>query len=89
MMDKIIQLAKENDYDSAEYSGKWKGYSVYVAVFLDDEPHFLGKPEIILEKGGEIRFGTPSETRKYLEHITPKPSKRLIAKCMKILNGTA
>lgn len=89
MLEKIIQLAKENGYDSAEYAGEWNGYSVYKPIFLDDEPHYIGIPEIILEKGGVIRFGTSDEDDAYLESRTPKLSKRIIAKCFKILNGTA
>ena len=89
MLEKIIQLAKDNGDDSAEYEVKWRGYNVYAPVFLDDEPHFLGTPEIILEKDGEIRFGSPDEAYAYLEFRTPKPSKKLIAKFMKIINGTA
>lgn len=89
MLERVIQLAIENDYDSAEYDGEWNGYRVYVPIFLDDEPHFTGIPEIILEKDGLIRFGTSEEDKAYLKYKTPPLSQKLIKKCLKILNETA
>ena len=60
MLEKAIQMAKEDGYDLAVYDGEWEGYHVYLPIFLDGEPHYLGIPRTILEKDGELRFGTPN-----------------------------
>ena len=89
MLQRVVQLAVENGYDSAEYECTWNGYRVYTPVFNDPDLCYIGAPDIILEKDGMIRFGTAEETSAYIEFRTPKLSKKIIAKCMKILNGTA
>ena len=86
MLEKAIQLVKESGYDSAEYECKWNGYSVYVPIFHDPDLCYIGAPDIILEKDGKIRFGTTEETSAYIEFRTPRLSKRIIKKCMRILN---
>ena len=89
MLEMAIQMARADGYDSAVYDGEWEGYRVYLPIFLDGEPHYLGIPRVILEKDGALRFGKPSENMAYLEFKTPSPSDEMIKKALEILNETA
>ena len=64
--EKVIDFAKQQGYDSAEYIGKWRGYDVYEPLFAGDEVSVVGPPLIILVKGAKIRMSTEDEAYEQL-----------------------
>lgn len=52
-LSKAQKLAKLSIYDSVEYLGEWNGYEVWEPGFDDDEPRFIGFPQLV--KGDSIR----------------------------------
>ena len=68
-LQKAIKMAKASIYDGAEYIGEWNGYVVYEPIFDDDEPHYIGFPEFILEKSGEFRWTKDDEWSDILDHF--------------------
>jgi hypothetical protein len=49
-------MATDSIYDDAVCVGIWNGYEVYEPIFNDDEEHFIGFPQFIIAKNGEIRW---------------------------------
>ncbi len=60
-LEKIIEFAKENGYDSARKFKDWKGYEAYEPIVDESEDFLSGLPFMILVKGDEIRMSTPEE----------------------------
>ena len=61
-LDKIINFAKEQGYETAEYIGKWKNYDLYEPVFSTEaEVSYIGLPFTIMVKGDLIRMSTVDE----------------------------
>ncbi len=89
MLEKAILLAKENDYDTARYEGEWNGFAVFRPAFLDDEPHYLGFPEVILVQNGIARFSTYEEAMAYQSTFSEPIDEKEQAELLRILNETA
>lgn len=56
-------MARKSIYDDARYLGEWRGFEVFEPTFADNEPRFIGFPQFILAKSGEVRWSTDAETR--------------------------
>lgn len=41
-LENIVRFAQKSIYDTAEYLGKWNGYTVYEPGWNDDEPRYIG-----------------------------------------------
>jgi len=67
MMHEIINYAKAQGYDSAEYLCEWQGYDVYEPFYDGDETKHLGVPLVILVHGETIRMSTEEEAYKQLD----------------------
>lgn len=65
----VMNFAKDNGYDGAEFIEKWKEYDVYQPTFANvselDSPVVIGYPHMILVKGNRIRMSTLEETEEY------------------------
>ena len=63
----IIEFAKSQGYETAEYLGDWRGFKCYEPVFAEGEIAFTGLPLIILEdSSGSLRMSTPEEAMQQL-----------------------
>ena len=59
---KVLQLAKECDYDDVIYKCEWNGYSIYEPIWSDNNDLlYIGEPKFILYKPGEVRFSILDE----------------------------
>lgn len=55
--DKIMSLAHDKGYASAEYIGEFNGFRVYEAIYRSGaEKHSVGLPAYVLEKDGEAEW---------------------------------
>lgn len=62
---KVIQYAKENGFDSANFLTQWDAFEVYEAVFENnEEAPVIGFPQFILYQNGETRFTAFEEYQK-------------------------
>lgn len=53
----IIEFAKENGYETAEYLGEYKGNKCYEAIYRNDgEIYIVGLPAFILEKSEQLEW---------------------------------
>lgn len=50
------KMAREAGFHDAKRVGVWKGYEVIEPIFTDGEDHFIGFPQYILYKDGELRW---------------------------------
>ena len=73
--DKILQFAKAQGYDGAEYDSKWHAYDVYQPTFDGVEIPMIGLPFVILVKDGAIRMSTKDEAFEYLDYCIAKSNK--------------
>jgi hypothetical protein len=64
ILKRAVAMAQESIYDNAAYLGDWNEYAVYEPTFNDDEVHYIGIPQYILEKGGMLRW-TKTETESF------------------------
>ena len=67
--EKVLQFARENGYDNAEYIAKWRGYDCYEPIAGDGtETAFIGLPLMIMaDAEGRIRMSTPQEAMEQLD----------------------
>lgn len=71
-MEDIIKFVKENDYESAEYKGEYKGYKVYSTIYRDDgEVYCIGLPAFILEKDGALKWVQDEESFEIMDYFYP------------------
>lgn len=71
-MEKIIEYAKAEGYDSAEYAGQWLDYEIYHPHFEGEDelhPAMVGLPFSILVKGETIRMSKPEEIFQILDAL--------------------
>ena len=69
-LEKVIEFAKKQGYDSAKQLDDWNGYEVYEPLFDGEEVAFVGLPLLILVKGDKIRMSTEDEAFKQIEETT-------------------
>lgn len=65
-LEKVIEFAKKQGYESVEKLEKWKEYDVYEPIYKNDEVSIIGMPLLILVKGEEIRMSTVEEALEQL-----------------------
>ncbi len=66
-IDKVIEYAKKNGYDTAQYLNSWRGYDVYEPIFDGEGTVFIGPPLVILVKDNKIRMSTVDEAYQHLD----------------------
>lgn len=71
-MTAIIDYAKKQGYETAEFLRDWRGYKVFSAIYNSKENCCVGLPYIILVKGEEIRLSTPDECFDFLNETEDK-----------------
>ena len=62
----VLEFAKQEGYDNAEYRGKWRGYDVYEPLSDGDGIAIIGIPFNILAKDSKLRMSTIEEAMEYL-----------------------
>ena len=58
------RMAREAGYHDAKRIGTWKEYEVVEPIFTDEDTHFIGFPQYILFKDGNMRW-----TKDYQESL--------------------
>ena len=63
----VLNFAKEQGYESAEYLGEWNEYESYEPLLKAGEISYTGAPLVILvDKNDNIRMSTYDEAMQYL-----------------------
>ena len=66
-MEKVIQFAKKQGYETVKKLSPWNGYEVYEPIMNEKEVSFIGPPLLILVKGETIRMSTEEEAFKQMD----------------------
>ena len=64
--EKIFDIVTELNADDCKFSTVWKGYEVYIPVYL--KPVCIGLPYVILVKGNNVRLSTDKEAMEFLDY---------------------
>ena len=68
MKEAIIEFAKKNGYNSAEYLCEWNNYTCYEPIFKENAVSYIGLPLLILEDSeGNLRMSTPEEALEQID----------------------
>lgn len=62
VVDKMLDIIENQDYEAVKYIFEWKGYSVFAKTFVNQHM-FLGLPSYILVKNDKVREATYEECR--------------------------
>ena len=75
--EKIEQIMSELNPDYYVEGYKWNGYNVFVPKYISkgNETLYIGYPYVVLEKDGEVRMSTTTESLKYFDYSEEKKSK--------------
>lgn len=64
----VIEYAKSQGYESAEYLCDWRGFHCYEPILTEGEVSYIGLPLLILvDSTGKIRMSTADEAMQQLE----------------------
>ena len=66
--DKALEFAKNNNYETVEYLGKYENYFVYEPVSDVDLVSYTGLPNVILVNEEEVRLSTYDETMALMDY---------------------